>query len=194
LDLDRALIQAELKQLPRVAQVRVSYAWFQRLMVEVTERTAMAMVVLEDGRVLEVACDGVLLPLAGEVPADLPLITWEGQTPREALRPGDLLDLRGVPDVMELLVRLRGNRPTLWQGISEAHFLVDGTCEFFWNDIPTVAWLRGKISDMRLHAWASVMGDLRARGELDAVVDLRFRDQIVVCLPAGARTAPRNAG
>lgn len=178
-------LRQRLLAMPRIAGVRFGYVWFQRLVVEVAERVPVAMVISSEGESFEIAMDGIVLPPAGEGVADLPLLTWEEQ-PGTRPAPGALLDLRGGPDLMHTLRDLQERYPSLWQGISEAHLLADGTYELFWNDTPTVAWGRGALSDARLRAWATIMSDLHQRGEKDAVVDLRFREQIVVRLPEGA--------
>lgn len=188
------LLAAQITQDPRIAEVAIRYGWFHELIVEVTERTAVATLIGPEGGFCEVASDGVLLEVLGELPADLPLVSWEGQTPTSPLAPGERLDLRGAPDLCDLLARLRTLRPTLWRGISEARLLADGTCEFYWNDAAIVAWSRGPVADLRLDAWAAVMSDLTRRGERDAVVDLRYRDQIVVRFPEEGTTPAGNAG
>ncbi len=192
--LDGAQLREQLMALPRVAAVHWTYRWFQRLYVSVDERVAIAMIITPDGRILEVATDGVLLAPAGAAAADLPLLTWEGWRLAAEAAPGTLLDLPGGPDLAELLRRLQTDQPNLWRDVSEAHLLTDGTYELYWNDIPTVVWGRGRMSGMRLRAWATVMNDLRDRGETDAVIDLRFRDQVVVRLPSSARPAERKLG
>jgi cell division protein FtsQ len=180
--------------LPRVAQARWQGARFGRPVLEVIERAPVCMVVGASGMVLEVAQDGVLLPPRRGELADLPLLTWSVGLPADACTPGTLLDLAGGPDLMDLLVRLRTEHSSLWSDISEARLLTDGTYELVWNDQPTVVRGRGPVSAARLRAWSAVMSDLRSRNESDVVIDLRFRDQIIVSLPvpdgktAGTRT------
>jgi cell division septal protein FtsQ len=178
--LDATALEARLCALPRVASARIGYVWFQRLIVSVEERAAVAMVVSPEGRVLEVATDGLLLEPRAAAVADLPLLTWEAYQLARFPDAGEVLDLPGAPDLTNLLRRLQVVRPELWSGISEAHLCGDGTYELFWNDAPTVVWGRGRMGETRLQAWATVMEDLRRRGERDVVVDLRYRDQVVV--------------
>jgi len=169
--------------LPRVGWVRISYGWFHRLDVDVQERRAAAMLTAEDGATREVAGDGVVMEPAGLTLADLPLLTWEGAAARMWPEPGQPLAVPGATDVLRLLAELERGYPRLWAGISEAHLRSDGSYELYWNDAPTVIWGCGEVSPLRLRAWARVMEDLRQRGDLDAVVDLRLRGQILVRLP-----------
>ncbi|MBD3237203.1 MAG: FtsQ-type POTRA domain-containing protein [Candidatus Eisenbacteria bacterium] len=194
LALRTAPIAAALEAQPRIAEVTLDYRWFQELVVTVRERRAVAALIGAEGMLCEVAADGVLLPIQGRDPGDLPLISWEGQTPARPLAPGGRLELRGAPHVCDLLERIRARRPALWRGLSEARLLADGTCEFYWSDAPIVAWSRGPVSDLRLDGWAAVMDDLVRRGERDAVVDLRYRDQIVVRLPEEDLGPAENVG
>ncbi len=190
----QALCRRLEQSLPRVAQARWQGGWFDRPVLELIERAPVCMVVGSSGHVLEVAQDGMLLPPRGQVLADLPLLTWSVGPPADACAPGTLLDLAGGPDLMDLLVRLRTEHSSLWSDISAAHLLADGTYELVWNDQPTVVRGRGPVSAARLRAWSAVMSDLRSRNESDVVIDLRFRDQIIVSLPgpdgkaAGTRT------
>ncbi|MFH1144602.1 MAG: FtsQ-type POTRA domain-containing protein [Candidatus Eisenbacteria bacterium] len=191
LDVDR--LRERLLALPRVSDVRIRYSWFQRLEVGVSERVPVAMTVGSEGGFLEVALDGVLLAPVGECAADLPLLSWEERF-AGLLAAGELLDLHGGPDLMALLHRIQTGHPLLWQGVSEAHLLPDGTYELYWSDSPTVIWGRGPISDARLRAWTTIMMDLQERGERDAVVDLRFREQIVVRLAETTTAAGAGLG
>ncbi|MCK4414313.1 MAG: FtsQ-type POTRA domain-containing protein [Candidatus Eisenbacteria sp.] len=188
--LDHEALRERLLSWPRIAQVAIDYTWLRRLRVVVTERQPVAMVVGAGGTRCEVAPDGMLLAPVVAAAADLPLVTWEAAEPAPRLAPGEILDLPGAPDLTALLVRLREGYPLLWRGVSEAHLLADGTYELFWSHGPTVIWGRGPLSATRLTAWATVMADLRERGEQDAVVDLRFREQIVVRLPSSGVGAP----
>ncbi len=184
LELDWDAAGRAIQALPRVKRVRLSYTWFNRLEVKVEEHAAVALILRPDAAALEVSEDGVLMSPRGRSLADLPLLSWEDVALMAAApEAGGRLEVRGAPDLLGLLATMQHGYPALWEGVSQAHLMGDGCYELYWNDIPTVVWGRGGVSDMRLRAWSSVMGDLRRRGETDAVVDLRFRDQIVVHLP-----------
>lgn len=189
-DLNPPALVARLRAEPRIAAARIEYVWFQRLIVAVEERAAVAMIVGPGGRVLEVATDGLLLEARGTDVADLPLLTWDDFLLREMPEAGAILDLPGAPDLTDLLRQLQIAQPGLWSGVSEAHLCADGTYEIFWNEAPTVIWGRGRMGSTRLQAWATVMEDLRRRGEKDVVVDLRFRDQVVVRRPTPPPSTP----
>ena len=192
--LDATALETRLRALPRVASARIEYVWFQRLVVSVEERAAVGMIVMPDGGVLEVATDGLLLEPRGDEVADLPLLTWDEYLLTEAPRCGSVLDLPGAPDLTDLLRQLQIGQPDLWSGVSEAHLCADGTYELFWNEAPTIVWGRGRVGRTRLQAWATVMEDLRRRGEKDVVIDLRFRDQVVVRRATDAAVPPRGLG
>lgn len=179
------------RELPRVAQARWLGGWFERPVLEIVERSPVGMIVGPRGEALEVAEDGLLLPPRGETLADLPLLTWSGGTTPQACSPGTLFDVPGGPDLMALLGRLRQDHASLWRDISQAHLHPDGTYELFWSEQPTVVRGRGPVSAVRLQAWSAVLADLRERGESDAVIDLRFRDQIIVSLPGSETPAAR---
>ncbi len=184
---------ARVQALPRVGWARLSYGWFHRLDVHVQERWATAMLVAPDGETLEVAGDGVVMVPEGETLADLPLLSWEGADPRLWPEVGRPLAVPGAAEVLHLLSALERAYPRLWAGISEARLQRDGSYELYWNNAPTVIWGRGEVSPVRLRAWANVMEDLRQRGDLDAVVDLRLRGQILVRLPEVDAGAPSGA-
>jgi cell division septal protein FtsQ len=194
LDVHTRAIERALTADPHVAAVDVRYAWFHRLVVAVSERKAVAAIMQPRGERFEIAADGVLLEPATAMGADLPLLTWEGQAWPSDWRAGAICDLRGAPDLLALLAQLQTDGRGLWSCISEAHLHGDGSAEIFWNDAPIVAWTRGSLSPLRIHAWAAVMADLARRGERDAVVDLRYREQIVVRLPKAAAEEPQDRG
>jgi len=184
---------ARVQSLPRVGWARISYGWFHRLDVRVEERRAAAVLMAADGRVFEVSADGVVMEPAGATLADLPLLTWDGGDPRTWPEPGRPLAEPGAADVLQLLADLEQAQPRLWGGVSEAHLRRDGSYEIYWSNAPTVVWGQGRVSPLRLRAWAGVMEDLRQRGDLDAVVDLRLHGQILVRLPAEDKGASDRA-
>ncbi len=192
LDWESAL--ARVRALPRVGWARLSYGWLHRLDVQVEERRAAAMLIAADGRAFEVATDGVVMEPAGRTLADLPLLTWEGANPRAWPEPGQALAEPGAADVLSLLADLERTQPRLWARISEVHLRRDGSYEIYWNDAPTVVWGQGPVSPLRLQAWAGVMEDLRQRGDLDAVVDLRLHGQILVRMPHAVEQRSPAAG
>ncbi|MBM3316585.1 MAG: FtsQ-type POTRA domain-containing protein [Candidatus Eisenbacteria bacterium] len=178
--------------LPRVVEARWREGWFERPALEVVERNPVCMIAGPEGRVLEAAEDGILLAPRGEALADLPLLTWAPGAQAALCTAGALLDLPGAPDLLGLLARLRGGHPSLWADLSEARLHPDGGYELFWSDQPTVTRGRGALSAARLQAWSAVLADLRERDERDAVIDLRFKDRIIVSLPESERP-PRQA-
>ena len=186
--------RCRLGELPRVQRADLSFAGIGSLTLGIVERRAVGLILRLDGEALEVAADGMLMEAPGRCPADLPLVSWDPAALRAVAAPGARIEVCGAPDLLAVLATLQAEFPTLWDAVSEARLASDGTYELFWNDLPTVVWGRGPLSAHRLRAWASVMEDLRRRGEIDAVVDLRFHEQILVRLPAGQKTEPGNMG
>ena len=184
LDFDWNVACRAVHALPRVRAVRISYAWINRLQVEVEERSAAALILAADGAALEVSGDGVVLAPRGTSLADLPLLSWASNVPR--MTAGERIAQPGARALLRLLATVQREYPSLWDGISEAHLLAGGAYELFWNNSPTVVWGCGDLSPMRLRAWTGVMTDLEQRGETDVVVDLRFREQILVRFPEGS--------
>ncbi len=169
--------------LPRVRRVRLRYRPLHRLDVTVEERSGAALVLSPAGEAWEVSGDGVWLEPRGATLADLPLLSWEGPPAHEMLRAGAPVTIPGASDLLDVLATLQGDFPGLWESISEARLRADGTYELFLNDLEIVVWGQGRLSSVRFRAWRDVMADLRRRGETDAVVDLRFREQVLVRLP-----------
>lgn len=183
LELDWAQVRQRIESLPRVRRAHLSYGWLHRLCVQVEERSAVALVLRPDGKALEVCGEGVLMSPRGRSLSDLPLLSWATTVPAGQVAAGERLGMKGVQELLGLLADVQRGHPLLWDGISEARILRDGAYELFSNDVPIVVWGRGSVSEMRLRAWAGVIGDLRRRGESDAVIDLRFYEQILVRLP-----------
>ena len=181
LNLDRDAVRARLGVIPRVASAELSYRWFHRLRVTVTERRALALVIASGEAPLEISREGILMAPRGSALADLPLFSWEAAT--EPLSCGDTLRANGASDLLDLLAATQAEWPALWEGISEAHLRAGGSCELYWSNSPIVVWTRGRLSPARLDAWARIIPDLERRGECDAVIDLRFPEQVVVRLP-----------
>jgi cell division septal protein FtsQ len=192
--LDWQAAYARLAHLPRIKRAELCLGGWRRVRLEIAERRAVGLLLGPDGQALEVAADGMLMNTRGRCLADLPLISWDAAALGREPAAGEQLAAWGAPDLLAVLSRLQSEFPALWDGVSEAHLVGDGTYELYWNDLPTVVWGRGVLSTLRLQAWAGVMEDLRRRGETDAVVDLRFHEQILVRLPVGPKAEPSDLG
>lgn len=162
---------------PWIKDIRLSYAWYHTLRVEVIERQpSMA----------------VLTPLAGDLTADgwfvrsrpaaladdLPILRPAvGATPA----PGTRAD-RQSADVARLMDDLRSSKPDLWKEISEVEMREDCACAYLRSGNAVVLFLPGVHEDF----WKKVpviLEDLRRQGREAPVVDLRFQKGILVHLP-----------
>lgn len=128
-DLDR--IAARLSQLPAVDAVDVSRAWPDHVLVDLTERVAVA-VVERDGAVRGVDGDGVVFRRYPSRPPGLPLLRTGPRTSSDALAeatrvvdalPVDLadrVDYVEVQSVDTITLRLRDGRSVLWGSAEES--------------------------------------------------------------------------
>jgi len=165
------------ESLPRVAEARIGFAFPAGLRVEVREREAVLRVIGED--LLVAAADGVLLlPDPNLDPADLPCLSGHASP----MQPGERLQIGTRP--WAELMRVASSMPELWANISQ----ID--C----RDPHAVAvYLRGERHvlvwdpERNDHLWEQVphvLAQLREDGLAgDAVLDMRFRERIVVRLP-----------
>ncbi len=183
-DLDWAEAALRINSMPRVKTQRLSYQWPHVLKVSVVEYVPVAVLLGADGQIVEVTRQGVVFPPRGESLPDLPILSFEFALSLVDLAPGERIDLPGTRDLLGLFEKLQRDYGALWCGISEARLLNSGGYELFWNDSPIVIWGQGEVSETQIAAWLSVINDLQSNGETDAVVDLRFRDQVLVRLPA----------
>jgi len=178
--------------LPRVHAQEFSYDWPHVLVVRVCEQTPVALLLDCEGRGIEITAGGVVFPPRG--PSCLPIISFEEGPDLFDLVPGDQVELPGAGDLLRLLNDLHRDHTDIWCGISEAHLLAGGDYELYWNDFPIVIWGEGAVTRLQLDSWLAVISDLQDNGETDAVVDLRFRDQILVRLPTDQVLEPREIG
>jgi len=191
-NLDWKAAEERLQSIPRVAEARLRYGWFHELEITIEERGALVLVFDEDGTAWEVSKRGVCLAPRGQALADLPLLS--GPASDLTLRAGMRPESTGLAPVLELLDALRSGHPQLFEGLSEAHLLGDGTYELFWNESPIVVWGFGSLSQQSLRAWEHIMGWLERDGYDDVVVDLRFQDQIVIRHPLGTPITSEEIG
>lgn len=163
---------------PRLQDVRLSYRPPRDLAVSVRERESRMRVLGPPP--LEVAGDGILLePLDGLDPADLPLLTGIPSGLSQGRSPA-------LPaDEFEEILEIAAWSPSLWSAISEVHYAGGRRFEIYLRDARRVIlWESGINRDLKREI-PSILAELREDRVEDAVLDLRFRDQIVVRLPEG---------
>jgi hypothetical protein len=192
LDLTRAR-QALLLD-PRIAAVRVSYAWPRDVRVRIVEREPLLLV--RHGVPWEVDSAGVLLPpLARGVVADVPLLTgpdfsrWPGGT--RVLTPGVRRGLAWVHALGARELQLAGEVSEL----DVADPRTTGILLMSGTRVLAPAWPPGP---RVLSALRVVLADLKQRGLTAREVDLRFENQVVVRpadgLDGSARSAAADGG
>jgi cell division septal protein FtsQ len=167
---------------PRLAEVTVSWRWPRDLLVRVRERDSFLRVWGDPP--LEVARDGMLLETREDLdPADLPLLT--GALP-PALSPNQRLDLVEAGDAWKEFLSLAEEEPGFWREVSEIHYHGGRDFQVFLRrGRRVILWEAGINGDLK-KTIPAILADLERLGQEDAVLDLRFRDQVVLHLPAAA--------
>jgi hypothetical protein len=176
----RELGETDTPLLPRLARAEVSYAPPAGLRVVATERRAVLL--FADDPTIGLAEDGTVVSLAaGFDPIDLPYLTG----PLPSCRPGSRFELCAAGDWWAALSRVRAEQPDLWNELSQIDYRGGPDFVVYFRDRYVLLW----DSRRNGHLWTQVplvLSRLRmdALGG-DAVLDLRFRDQIVVRVPEG---------
>ncbi len=167
---------------PRLAEVTVSWRWPRDLLVRVRERESFLRVWGDPP--LELARDGILLETREDLdPADLPLLT--GALP-PVLAPHQRLDLAEAGEAWKEFLALAEDSPGFWREVSEIRY--DGGRDFqvfLRRGRRVILWEAGINGDLK-KTLPEILTDLERHGQEDAVLDLRFRDQVVLHLPAAA--------
>jgi len=170
---------------PRLAEITVSWRWPRDIVVRVRERESFLRIWGDPS--LEVARDGVLLETREDLdPADLPLLT--GALPG-SLAPRQHLDFVDAGDAWKEFLSLAEDEPGFWREISEIQY--DGGRDFqlfLRRGRRVILWEAGINGDLK-KTIPAILADLERLGQEDAVLDLRFRDQVVLRLPAVADSA-----
>ncbi|MFC6020377.1 cell division protein FtsQ/DivIB [Plantactinospora solaniradicis] len=130
--IDLAVVQARVAELPPVARVTVSRQWPRTLLVELVERTPVA-VVPQNRRFVVIDGSGVVFQTRSDHPAGLPLARIGTPGPDDVATRGALEVLAALtPELRERLtevvvegparitVKLRGGRTVLWGDASRS--------------------------------------------------------------------------
>lgn len=166
---------------PRLAKISLSFSWPRDLIVRIRERESFLRVMGEPPMTL--ATDGVLLAANEEIdPADLPLVSGLGG----GLVPGQRLQLAAADDAWEEFHRLSVDCPEIWKSVSEIHHVGGRDFRVFLRDGRMVLLWECGVNPRLKTALPEILSDLSRHGQDDVVVDLRFRDQVVLRLPEGA--------
>lgn len=128
---DLGLVQRRVEALPAVASATVSRSWPHAVAVDVTERTAVAVLTV-DGTVTGMDADGVLFRDYDRAPDDLPDVRTTGPTDRQVRReaasvvaalPSALarqVDHLEVSSIDQITLALRDGRTVLWGSAAES--------------------------------------------------------------------------
>ena len=128
---DVGLVQRRVEALPAVASATVSRSWPHAVAVQVTERTAVAVLTV-DGTVTGMDADGALFRSYDRAPDDLPDVRTTGATDRQVRReaasvvaalPAALarqVDHLEVSSIDQITLALRDGRTVLWGSAEES--------------------------------------------------------------------------
>ncbi len=161
---------------PRLADLCVRWRWPRDLSVRVRERESVLRVL---GDVpLELAGDGILLEPEELIdPVDLPILT--GALP-PGLCPGQRFELPAAGQGWREILDTGSALPSLWKRISQIHYVGGRSFQLFLREgRQVILWEAGMNCDAK-RSIPAVLADLSSQGIEEAVLDLRFRDQIVV--------------
>ncbi|MBI5837387.1 MAG: FtsQ-type POTRA domain-containing protein [Candidatus Eisenbacteria bacterium] len=186
--LDTGKVRARLNRHPWIASVEVRRIPWRTLRLEITERVPEALVPHRDG-LAEVDADGVLLPLGGDrVAADLPTLTGLAL---DTLRFGARVPEPRVLAALDFLGRCRASHREVWWRISEVRLGEPGLVRLVLQGFGAEVWLRpGSMGDGKLAVLQAVLPHLEKTMPEARVIDLRFRDQVVV---EGGTAVPASA-
>ncbi len=164
---------------PRLESVRISWRWPRDLVVSVRERESVVRVLTDPP--CELAADGVVLESEDALdPADLPLLTGSFSV----VRPGQKLDLPASG--WDELLAIGQKAPGLWKDVSEIHYAGGRDFQLILRQgRRVILWEAGVNQELKPRL-PSILAELNDGRINDAVIDLRFRDQVVVRLPEGA--------
>ena len=175
---------------PWIASARVSRGLWRTIQVRIEERSPEALVP-HRGRLAELDPEGVVLPLGGSrVAADLPTLTGLNL---DSLDFGRRVNEPRIAACVDFLARCRGAHADLWRKISELRVGEPGLVRMVLQGSAAEVWLRPEsLNERKMVLLDTVLPDLEKRAPQVRVIDLRFRDQVV--LKTDEPGAPTGAG
>lgn len=167
---------------PRLSSVEVEWRRPRDLVVRVHERQGFLRI--PASAPLEVATDGVLFATNDDLdPLDLPLLT--GALP-PTLAPRQKLELAAAGADWTEMLDLCHRSPAVWKQVSEIRYVGGRDFQIYLRGGRRVILWETGINDALKQTLPEVLQDLESRNQPDVVVDLRFRDQVVLRLPVSA--------
>ena len=171
---------------PRVRDVSLGYAFPRGLRIRVAEREAVLLVASDSMLVL--SGDGMLLrPDPALDPTDLPCLTGASSGSggdAHPLRPGRRLEFREPDGWLAQLLEVRDDLPELWRSLSQIDVQGQRELRLFFREGRRILLWDPKLN---AHLWPQIPRILTglAAHDLadDAVLDMRFRDRVVVRYP-----------
>jgi cell division septal protein FtsQ len=175
---------------PRLASVEIGWRRPRDLIVRVRERQSFLRLLTSPP--LEVGTDGVLFASNEELdPLDLPLLT--GALP-PTLGPRQTLQLGEAGSGWTEFLDLYRRSPATWKNVSEIHYAGGRDFQVYLRGGRRVVLWETGINDPLKGTLPEVLADLERGNRDDVVVDLRFRDQVVLRLPESALSDSAAAG
>lgn len=164
---------------PRLLSADFAVHFPRAIRVRVSEREGMVRVIDQQGSAtFELAADGTLLDVVpGLTQTDLPWLTGPLPGP---MRAGRKIELPRAEGWTQQLAKLRSDWPAFWADLSELRYAGEAGFELYLRaGRKVVLWDPARNQDL----WAEVprvLSDLEQWHVDDAVLNLRFRDQVVV--------------
>ena len=152
-------------------------------MIRLVEKLPLALVETASG-VVEVADDLTVLPAVDRTPfLDVPTITGA----LHDIDGGEIAGDSQVAAALDLISRAREVAPLVWIDMSEIHIAPgSGLIIYTVADGAQIRVGSGALDEDGLKRLSLVLEDLSAKGAAAESIDLRFKDQAVVKLAAGA--------
>jgi hypothetical protein len=185
--LDTRKARERLLRNPWVAGASVTRGLWRTIQVRVTERSPEALLP-HRGRLAELDPEGVVLPLGGtRLAADLPTLTG---LDLDSLDYGRRVQEPRIAASLDFLARCRASHRELWRRISELRVGEPGLVRMVLQGSAAEVWLRPEsLNERKMVLLDTVLPDLEKRAAGVRVIDLRFRDQVVL-----KTDAPENTG
>lgn len=175
--LDLSAARDRLMLHPRVGRAEVDYVFPRGVRLSVSERHPVALLDVDGLR--EVSADGVVLPpVPGRPPANLPVVMPPGESAVE----GQVVVDAGVREAIGFCAAIDEVAPELGRVVATVDLRGEAVARVYLDTLDTaILYAPGDPDRWRtsMVGLPAVIEDLSREGVVGAVLDLRFRDQIV---------------